>query len=80
MHQRSNKRPSSTFAAFKRGFVAHMVGRHPVGQIAYGKRVKDYAVGVVGDYWIASQEDGRSPEQCANDDMSFWAADHSYHE
>jgi hypothetical protein len=77
MYKRSKERPSSPLAAFERGFVTHIVGCHPVDQIVYGKRVKDYAVGVAGDYWVASQEDGRSHEQCANDDMSYWAADHS---
>jgi hypothetical protein len=62
MHQRSNERPSLTFAAFERGFVAHMVGRHPADQIVYGKRIRDYAFGVTAAYWQARHENGRSPE------------------
>lgn len=76
MHNKHPDRPIM-LSVFKGRFVAHIVNCHPVDQVAYGKRVGEYATGVAAAYWDASQEDGWSPEQCAADDMSYWAADHA---
>lgn len=67
-------RPQLERALFECRFVAH--ARHPRNHVVYGKRVKDYAAGVAAAYWKASLEEGRSPEQYAADDVSFWPQDH----
>jgi hypothetical protein len=57
-------------------FAAFMIDTCGSDRIAYGMRVGDYAAQIAAWYWYEFKQEPRSPEDCAADDMSFWAVDH----
>jgi hypothetical protein len=56
---------------FSRCFTARMVD-HPDFVALYPDRIDGYAAQVAPLYWKKSKTDGRSPEDCADEDLSYW--------
>jgi len=60
---------------FEQRFVEHIV-KSTSRQIVYGVPLLMYAERAAQVYWEAAEQ-GRSPEDYAQDDMEFWPTDHT---
>ena len=58
---------------FTQRFIARMVD-HPDFVSLYPDRIGGYAAQIASFYWEESKIDGRSPECCADEDMTYWVS------
>ena len=58
---------------FQRRFIERMVD-HPDFVTLRPDRSSGYAAQIAPFYWEEAKVDGRSPEDCADEDMSYWGS------
>jgi hypothetical protein len=57
---------------FSDRFITRMISRSDVTYIRDGLSVRQYAVKAAPAYWQEARNEGLSPEECADEDMSYW--------
>jgi hypothetical protein len=60
---------------FTQRFTRYMIKHGPNRRMPAGLSLPDYANNVAAMFWDENQLDCRSPEECAESDMNFWAVD-----
>lgn len=67
----SNPKPI-TLEEFSQRFVDRMVRHSDISEISVGVSVREYAEKAAPAYWIEAREQRVTPEECADEDMSYW--------
>ena len=57
---------------FSNRFITRMISRSDVTYIRDGLSVRQYAIKAAPTYWKEAGQEGVSPEDCADEDMSYW--------
>jgi hypothetical protein len=73
MDQKATKQLTAlSLVEFSDRFITRMISRSDVTYIRGGLSVRQYAVKAAPAYWEEAKHEGISPEECADEDMTYW--------